>query len=94
MGTIPSLTPFHPFIPKKTKTLRDERAIRSLLESALVLLKEKQIIPQDIEPQINIDKTKDKSHGDFASNLALILAKPAKMPPRACSRNHRCSSCF
>lgn len=57
--------------------------IRSLLESALVLLKEQQIIPQDSDPQINVDKTKDKSHGDFASNLALILAKPAKMPPRA-----------
>ena len=29
-----------------------------------------------------IDRTKDKSHGDFATNIALMLAKPAGMKPR------------
>jgi len=32
---------------------------------------------------IQIDSAKDKTHGDFASNLALILAKPLGKPPRA-----------
>ena len=32
---------------------------------------------------IQIDAAKDKSHGDFASNLALILAKPLGKSPRA-----------
>lgn len=32
---------------------------------------------------IQIDAAKDKSHGDFATNLALILAKPLGEPPRA-----------
>ncbi|TXH05772.1 MAG: arginine--tRNA ligase [Nevskiaceae bacterium] len=32
---------------------------------------------------IQIDAAKDKSHGDFATNLALILAKPLGKPPRA-----------
>ena len=29
-----------------------------------------------------IDATKDKSHGDFASNLAMTCAKPLGLPPR------------
>ncbi|MGH8455934.1 MAG: arginine--tRNA ligase, partial [Stenotrophobium sp.] len=32
---------------------------------------------------IQIDAAKDKSHGDFASNIALMLAKPLGKPPRA-----------
>jgi len=32
---------------------------------------------------IQIDTTKDPRHGDFASNLALVLAKPLGKPPRA-----------
>ena len=32
---------------------------------------------------IQIDATKDPRHGDFASNLALVLAKPLGKPPRA-----------
>jgi arginyl-tRNA synthetase len=33
-------------------------------------------------PAIHIERTKDKKHGDFACNLAMMLAKPAKMNPR------------
>src|SRR5690606_36625840 len=33
-------------------------------------------------PTINIDGTKDKDHGDYASNIGLLLAKEARMPPR------------
>lgn len=36
---------------------------------------------QDL-PKIQIERTRDKKHGDFASNIALLLAKPTKMPPR------------
>ena len=57
--------------------------IQQLLEQAVACLKTQKIIPADIQPRINIDRTKDKSHGDFANNLALILAKPAKQNPRA-----------
>ncbi len=32
---------------------------------------------------IEIEKPKDTGHGDFASNIAMRLAKPAKMNPRA-----------
>jgi len=57
--------------------------IQQLLEQAIVSLKTQEIIPEDIQPRISIDRTKDKSHGDFANNLAMMLAKPAKQNPRA-----------
>jgi arginyl-tRNA synthetase len=57
--------------------------IQQLLEQAIASLQLQQIIPADIQARINIDRTKDKSHGDFANNLALMLAKPAKQNPRA-----------
>ncbi|GLS92683.1 arginine--tRNA ligase [Psychromonas marina] len=57
--------------------------IQQQLEQAIVSLKKQQIVPEDIQPRISIDRTKDKSHGDFANNLALMLAKPAKQNPRA-----------
>lgn len=58
-------------------------SIQQLLEQAIVSLQTQQIIPADIQPRILIDRTKDKLHGDFANNLALMLAKPAKQNPRA-----------
>jgi len=36
----------------------------------------------EITPHITIERTRDTQHGDFASNLALMLAKPARANPR------------
>ena len=33
-------------------------------------------------PAIQIDGTKDKQHGDFACNIALILAEPFQIRPK------------
>lgn len=33
-------------------------------------------------PEVKIDRTRDKSHGDFAANVAMLLAKQAKKNPR------------
>ena len=33
-------------------------------------------------PAIKIDRTRDKAHGDFAINVAMMLAKPARKNPR------------
>ena len=57
--------------------------IQNLLEQAVASLQAQQLIPADVQPRVTIDRTKDKSHGDFANNLALMLAKPAKQNPRA-----------
>ncbi|MDF1646433.1 MAG: arginine--tRNA ligase [Legionellaceae bacterium] len=55
--------------------------IEQLLHHALGQLKSSKIIPEDFEVPIKIDPTKDKKHGDFATNLALMLAKPARLSP-------------
>lgn len=54
----------------------------TLLEQSVQALIEQHILPAECEPRLQIDRPKDKSHGDFATNLALMLAKPAKMNPR------------
>ena len=39
-------------------------------------------LPADLPVEINLDRTRDSSHGDFATNLAMVLAKTAKTNPR------------
>lgn len=59
-----------------------KQQIVSLLETAVHTLQTEGFIPADHTPQIMVDNTRDKSHGDFASNLALTLAKPCRSNPR------------
>jgi len=33
-------------------------------------------------PPVKIDRTRDKTHGDFAANAAMMLAKAARKNPR------------
>lgn len=56
--------------------------IISLLKSAIEQCQQQGIIPSDLAPSIQVEHTKDKSHGDFASNIALLLAKPSAKSPR------------
>ncbi|BBB24892.1 arginine--tRNA ligase [Amphritea japonica] len=59
--------------------------IADLISTALTSLIEDGTLPADIQPNIMVENTRDKSHGDFASNIALTLAKAAKTNPRALS---------
>ncbi len=54
----------------------------TLLQQTLNTLQQQQQLPADIDTDINIERSKDKAHGDFACNIAMVLAKPAKMNPR------------
>ena len=40
-------------------------------------------LPDTDLPEFVVEQPNDKSHGDFASNLAMQLARPARMNPRA-----------
>ena len=53
-----------------------------LIHQALDALVAQRLLPPDLAPQVQIDHTRDKSHGDLASNIALALAKPAQRNPR------------
>jgi arginyl-tRNA synthetase len=57
-------------------------SIRHLIQQALTRLTTDGVLPEGLTPAIQVENTKDKSHGDFASNIAMMLAKPAGMKPR------------
>lgn len=52
------------------------------LRDALAVLQSNGTVPADLNPSISVTRTRDASHGDFATNLAMMLAKPAKRSPR------------
>ena len=56
--------------------------ITQLIEQALDALVAQGHLPAGLEPRVQIDRTRDKSHGDLASNIALTLAKSAGKNPR------------
>ncbi len=59
-----------------------KQKLASVIEKALSEIKNQGIIDENVTPKITIERTRDSQHGDFASNIAMILAKPAKMNPR------------
>ena len=54
--------------------------IEGLLALALSALGDQ--LPQDIVPEARVERARDPRHGDFATNAALLLAKPAGINPR------------
>jgi arginyl-tRNA synthetase len=56
--------------------------VEALISQTIDILKQQGVLAEDVSPRINISNTKDKSHGDFACNIAMMLAKPAGMNPR------------
>ncbi|STX41210.1 arginyl tRNA synthetase [Legionella donaldsonii] len=59
-----------------------KQTVEQLLTQALTTLKESTVIPQDVEVDIKVERAKESSHGDFATNLAMMLAKPCRRAPR------------
>ena len=49
-----------------------KKCIQDLINEGLI---------NEMPPKVRLDHTKDKSHGDFATNIALMLAKQAKTSP-------------
>jgi len=56
--------------------------IQQLISQALARLAADGVVPAEALPVPVIERTRDPQHGDFACNLALVLAKPARMKPR------------
>ena len=53
-----------------------------LIQDALDSLVQEGRLAADIEPRVQIDRTRDKSHGDLTSNIAMTLARAAGKNPR------------
>ncbi len=56
--------------------------LEQLITQAIVRLQDEGILPQDLILDIQIERTRDQRHGDFASNSALVLAGKARCNPR------------
>lgn len=56
--------------------------LEKLLLQAVATLKEKGELPAEATPAFDVEHTKTKEHGDFAANIALVLAKAARAKPR------------
>ena len=56
--------------------------LKKIIGSSLTAAIEQGTLPEIDLPDIQIERTKDKTHGDFATNIAMMLAKSAKMNPR------------
>ncbi|MDI9817933.1 MULTISPECIES: arginine--tRNA ligase [unclassified Legionella] len=59
-----------------------KQTVEQLLAQALNALKHTAAIPADTVAEIKVERAKDNNHGDFATNLAMTLAKPCRQPPR------------
>src|SRR5687767_11934667 len=51
-------------------------------QDAANALKEAGALPAETKAAITVEPPRDLSHGDIASNAAMVLAKEAKLPPR------------
>ncbi|MDX1456735.1 MAG: arginine--tRNA ligase [Marinobacter sp.] len=61
--------------------------VTELLESALATLQSEGTLPSDQTFSPQVGNTKDKAHGDYACNIALVAAKAAGCPPRQLAEN-------
>jgi arginyl-tRNA synthetase len=59
-----------------------KQLIEQLLKTAINHLQQQDALPLDLNINPQIERTRDKAHGDFATNVAMILAKPAQRKPR------------
>ena len=56
--------------------------LRDLLSNALDRLRADGTIPAEVAPSVMLERARDMRYGDFATNLAMLLAKPARRNPR------------
>ncbi|MCP4272975.1 MAG: arginine--tRNA ligase [Gammaproteobacteria bacterium] len=59
-----------------------KQQLEELLNCAIEHLKSGDLLPDDFSPRFTIERTRDPSHGDLASNIALVSAKAAGKNPR------------
>ena len=58
--------------------------IRQIVEQAIATLRDAGTLPADLAtPDFVVERPKDRAHGDFSTNVAMLLAKPARSNPRA-----------
>ena len=56
--------------------------IEDLINQAINKLQQQGMLDASLQPNIQVTRTRDVAHGDLASNIAMMLAKPAGKNPR------------
>jgi len=56
--------------------------LEELLSQSLMHLQRDGVLPEGQDLAVQLERTRSPEHGDFASNVAMILARQAGMPPR------------
>jgi arginyl-tRNA synthetase len=64
-----------------------KKQIQDLVAQSLKSLESEEIIPAIEQPNITIENSRDSAHGDFATNIAMVLAKVAKTNPHQLAEN-------
>ena len=59
-----------------------KQLIENLIRKSTSSINKDGSINPDLLKNIRVDRTKDRAHGDFATNIAMILAKPLHQNPR------------
>ncbi len=59
-----------------------KRKLRDIVQAAARQAYADGQLPSDAFPDVDIEEPKNEAHGDFSTNLALIMAKVQKMAPR------------
>ncbi|VAW78929.1 Arginyl-tRNA synthetase, partial [hydrothermal vent metagenome] len=59
-----------------------KQQLAPLLSAAVATLQADGVLPADQPVDIQLERTRDRKHGDFASNLAMMLCKAARSKPR------------
>ncbi len=58
--------------------------LRALIEQGLSALRNAGTLPADLpSPDFSVERPKERAHGDFSTNAAMLLAKAARSSPRA-----------
>ncbi len=60
-----------------------KEAIHQLILQAIDRLREQGALPSEASADFVVERTRAREHGDFATNAAMLLAKPARKNPRA-----------
>ena len=68
------------FIQHLVPVMRNE--VCQLLSDALVSLVDEGVLPDTLDTDVQVERSRGQEHGDFASNLAMVLAKRAGLKPR------------
>lgn len=66
--------------PPASATVKE--VLRDLLQQALDTLQKRDGLTIENQPEFVIERTRSRAHGDFASNIALLLAKMVSRKPR------------